>query len=109
MAVCGHGLWRASASSTANKGIEIYEELKPLPNEVVITKRRYSTFYGTELNIILRSTSMEAVIIAGVTTEHCCHATTCDTLFHYYGAIFLSDATGTIDYPDMDYGAMSAA
>src|SRR4030095_15081491 len=56
------------------QGIEIYEELKPLPNEVVIKKRRYRAFYGTELDIILRSTGMEAVIITGVTTENCCHA-----------------------------------
>jgi biuret amidohydrolase len=91
------------------QGIEIYEELKPLPNEVVIKKRRYSAFYGTELDIILRSTGMEAVIITGVTTENCCHATARDALFHNYGVIFLSDATGTFDYPDLGYGSMSAA
>ena len=42
-------------------------------------------------------------------TENCCHATARDALFHNYGVIFLSDATGTFDYPDMGYGAMSAA
>jgi nicotinamidase-related amidase len=52
---------------------------------------------------------METVIIAGVTTETCCHATARDALFHNYGVIFLSDATGTTDYPDMGYGAMTAA
>ncbi len=52
---------------------------------------------------------MEAVIITGVTTENCCHATARDALFHNYGVIFLSDATGTFDYPDMGHGAMSAA
>ena len=91
------------------QGIEIYDELKPLPHEVVIKKRRYSAFYGTELDIILRSTGTEAVIITGVTTENCCHATARDALFHNYGVIFLSDATGTFDYPDMGHGAMSAA
>jgi nicotinamidase-related amidase len=91
------------------QGIEIYEELQPLPHEVVIKKRRYSAFYGTELDIILRSTGTEAVIITGVTTENCCHATARDALFHNYGVIFLSDATGTFDYPDLGYGAMSAA
>jgi nicotinamidase-related amidase len=90
------------------KGIEIYDELKPLPHEVVIKKRRFSAFYGTDLDIILRSSGMEAVIITGVTTENCCHATARDALFHNYGVIFLSDATGTFDYRDMGYGAMSA-
>lgn len=91
------------------EGVEIYKELKPLPNEVVIKKRRYSGFYGTDLDIILRSSGKEVVIITGVTTENCCHATARDALFHNYGVIFLSDATGTFDYPDMGHGAMSAA
>jgi len=90
-------------------GIEIYDELKPLPDEVVLKKRRFSAFYGTDLDIILRSSGMEAVIVTGVTTENCCHATARDALFHNYGVIFLSDATGTFDYPDLGYGAMSAA
>jgi ureidoacrylate peracid hydrolase len=91
------------------QGIEIYDALKPLPHQVVLKKRRFSAFYGTDLDIILRSSGMEAVIITGVTTENCCHATARDALFHNYGVIFLSDATGTFDYRDMGYGAMSAA
>src|SRR5262249_5800091 len=91
------------------EGVEIYKELEPLPNEVVIKKRRYSGFYGTDLDIILRSSGIEAVVITGLTTENCCHATARDALFHNYGVIFLSDATGTFDYPDMGHGAMSAA
>jgi biuret amidohydrolase len=91
------------------KGVEIYGELKPLPDEIVIKKHRYSAFYGTDLDIVLRSSGMETVIITGVPTENCCHATARDALFHNYGVIFLSDATGTTDYPDMGYGAMTAA
>jgi ureidoacrylate peracid hydrolase len=90
------------------KGTEIFDEVKPLPTELVIKKRRYSAFYGTDLDIILRSSAIETLIITGVTTENCCHATARDALFHNYGVIFLSDATGTFDYPDMGYGAMSA-
>jgi ureidoacrylate peracid hydrolase len=90
-------------------GIEIYDELKPLANEVVLKKRRFSAFYGTDLDIILRSSGMEAVVITGVTTENCCHATARDALFNNYRVIFLSDATGTFDYPDLGYGAMRAA
>jgi ureidoacrylate peracid hydrolase len=92
-----------------DQGIEIYDELQPLPHEVVLKKRRYSAFYGTELDIILRSTGMEAVIITGVTTETCCHATARDALFDNYGVISLADATGTFDYPNIGHGAMRAA
>ena len=48
------------------------------------------------------------MIISGTTTENCCHATARDAMFHNYKVVFLSDATGTFDYPDVGYGAMSA-
>jgi ureidoacrylate peracid hydrolase len=89
-------------------GIEIYDELKPLDDEIVIKKHRYSAFYGTDLDIILRGTETKTVIVTGVTTENCCHATARDALFHDYEVVFLSDATGTFDYPDVGQGAMSA-
>jgi ureidoacrylate peracid hydrolase len=91
------------------KGIEIYDELKPLPDEIVIKKHRYSAFYGTDLDIILRGSGIKTVIVTGVTTENCCHATARDALFHDYQVVFLSDATGTFDYPDVGQGGMSAA
>lgn len=114
---CDFGVWGRSTPAIAEgralvdgeKGVEIYDDLKPLPNEIVIKKHNYSAFYGTDLDIVLRRSGLETVIITGVTTENCCHATARDALCHNYGVIFLSDATGTKDYPDMGYGAMSAA
>ena len=89
-------------------GIEIYPELAPLANEIVIKKHRYSAFYGTDLEIILRGLGVETVVITGVTTENCCHATARDALFRDYKVVFLSDATATFDYPDVGQGKMSA-
>jgi biuret amidohydrolase len=90
------------------KGIEIHDELKPLDEEIVIKKHRYSAFYGTDLDIILRSSKITTVVVCGVTTENCCHATARDALFHDYEVVFLSDATGTFNYPDVGQGGMSA-
>ena len=89
-------------------GIEIYSELAPQADEIVIKKHRYSAFYGTDLEIILRGWGVETVIIAGVTTENCCHATARDALFRDYKVVFLADATATFDYPDVGQGGMSA-
>jgi ureidoacrylate peracid hydrolase len=89
-------------------GIEIYPELAPRADEIVIRKHRYSAFYGTDLEIILRGLGVEAVVITGVTTENCCHATARDALFRDYKVVFLSDATATFDYPDVGQGKMSA-
>jgi biuret amidohydrolase len=89
-------------------GSEIYKELAPASGEHVIKKHRYSGFYGTDMDIILREWGITTVIISGTTTENCCHATARDAMFRNYKVIFLSDATGTFDYPDVGQGAMSA-
>jgi ureidoacrylate peracid hydrolase len=89
-------------------GIEIYPEVAPRDDEVVIKKHRYSGFYGTDLEIVLRGLGVDTVIITGVTTENCCHATARDAMFRDYKVVFLSDATGTFDYPDVGQGGMSA-
>lgn len=90
-------------------GIEIYPELKPEPGEHVIKKHRYSAFFATDLDLILREWGIDTVVITGTTTENCCHATARDAMFRNYRVAFLSDATGTFDYPDVGYGALSAA
>lgn len=89
-------------------GAQIYEALAPAPGEHVIKKHRYSGFFGTDLDIVLREWGIGTVVISGTTTENCCHATARDAMFRNYKVVFLSDATGTFDYPDMGFGAMPA-
>ncbi len=90
-------------------GIEIYPDVAPAENEPVIKKHRYSGFFGTDLDQILRTENIETVAVTGVTTENCCHATARDAMFNGYRVAFLSDATGTFDYPDIGFGAVPAA
>lgn len=89
-------------------GADMYPEVTPLPHEPVIKKHRYSAFFGTDLDIILRSKGIETVAITGVTTENCCHAAARDAMYLGYRVAFLSDATGTYDYPDTGYGPVPA-
>jgi ureidoacrylate peracid hydrolase len=89
-------------------GTEIFPGLAPAPGEHIIKKHRYSAFFGTDLDLILREWGITTVIISGTTTENCCHATARDAMFNNYKVAFLSDATGSFDYPDVGYGAMSA-
>ncbi|WP_370267336.1 cysteine hydrolase family protein [Nioella sp.] len=89
-------------------GIEIYPDLAPRGDEIVIKKHRYSAFFGTDLDIILRSSGIKTVIVTGVTTENCCHATARDAMFNGYHVAFISDATGTYDYPDAGFGPIPA-
>ena len=90
------------------RGAEIFFELAPAPGEHVIKKHRYSAFFATDLDLILREWGIDTVVVSGTTTENCCHATARDAMFHNYRVIFLSDLTGTFDYPDLGYGALPA-
>jgi nicotinamidase-related amidase len=90
-------------------GVEIFPDLAPRAGEHVIKKHRYSAFFGTDLDIILRGWGIETVIISGTTTENCCHATARDAMFRNYRVVFLSDATATFDYPDSGFGSMPNA
>ncbi len=89
-------------------GVDIFAALAPAPDEHVVKKHRYSGFFGTDLDIILREWGVDTVVVTGTTIENCCHATARDAMFRNYKVAFLSDATGTFDYPDMGYGAMAA-
>ncbi len=89
-------------------GIDIYSEIAPEPNEIIIKKHRYSAFFGTDLDVVLKGLGVDTVIITGVTTEDCCHATAREAMFLDYKVVFLADCTGTYDYPDLGYGELSA-
>jgi ureidoacrylate peracid hydrolase len=97
---------RRAALVDGTAGVDIYPELAPQPGEHVIKKHRYSGFFGTDLDIILREWGVDTVIISGTTTENCCHATARDAMFRNYRVVFLSDATATYDYPDRGFGSM---
>ena len=90
-------------------GVDIFPDLTPAPGEHVIRKHRYSGFFGTDLDIILREWGIDTLIISGTTTENCCLSTARDAMFLNYRVAFLSDATATYDYPDRGFGPMPNA
>ena len=98
-----------SALVDNSRGVDIYPDLKPAIGEHVIKNHRYSAFFGTDLDMILREWGIDTVIISGTTTENCCLATARDAMFLNYRVAFLSDATATCDYVDQGFGSMQNA
>jgi len=90
------------------KNVEIYEGLKPGPDDLVVTKPRYSAFYGTDLEAILRSKNIDTLIISGTVTNVCCDSTARDAFSRDYKVIFLTDGTAAGDLPDLGFGPVSA-
>lgn len=73
---------------------EFAPECRPEPGEVVISKRRPSAFFNTELAQVLRTKGIESVAIVGVSTSICIEATLRDATHHDFYAVLLEDATG---------------
>jgi ureidoacrylate peracid hydrolase len=97
---------KAIIAGTSN--VEIYEGLTPQPGDLVVAKPRYSAFYGTDLEAILRSKGIDTMIISGTVTNVCCDSTARDAFSRDYKVIFLSDGTATRDLPDLGFGSVSA-
>lgn len=106
------GFWPPIDSQEAlvdnTPGTEIYSDIAPQEGELVIKKHRYSAFYNTDLETQLRNRGIDTLIITGTVTNMCCESTARDAQFRDYKTIFVSDATGTMDHPDLGAGAMSA-
>ncbi|KAA9166419.1 cysteine hydrolase [Amycolatopsis acidicola] len=91
------------------EGVELHPELDfdPATDEFLV-KRRYSAFYGTDLENYLRRRRIDSVIITGVATHSCCEATARDALFRDFAVYFVSDATATVGLSDAGWGSFTA-
>ena len=90
------GKWWDEMPVDGEPAAEIDPRLNPLPNEQVITKNRYSAFYNTELDAILKKLVIKEVVITGVMTNICCESTARDAFFRDYMVRFVADATGSV-------------
>ena len=74
-------------------GTDIVPELKPQTGDIVIYKTRFSGFYKTELDSILKQLDKRYLIITGCTTSICVESTVRDAMFRDYSSIVLEDCT----------------
>jgi ureidoacrylate peracid hydrolase len=76
---------------------EILPELAPQRDEPVVIKRRYSGFFGTDLETILRGMRAETLFVCGVNTNNCVLATVYDAFSRDFRIIVLADACGSMN------------
>ena len=76
-------------------GAELYEPLKPAPDDILIKKFRYSGFYGTQLENLLRALGRDTIAITGVATNVCCDSTARDGAMRDFKVLFLSDCNAS--------------
>ncbi|OLC90150.1 MAG: cysteine hydrolase [Acidobacteria bacterium 13_1_40CM_4_58_4] len=72
---------------------EIVSELQPQPDDIVVWKTRYSGFYQTELDSVLKRLNAKALVVTGCTTSVCVESTIRDATFRDYSPVLLADCT----------------
>lgn len=83
-------------------GVRIIDELTPESKDVVLYKRRFSAFYQTDLEIILKNIKTplppaDTLIICGTVTHICCESTARDAFFRDYQVVFGTDICSADD------------
>ena len=72
---------------------DIVSELAPLAGDIVMYKHRFSAFFETELDDILKRLKAEYLIFTGCTTSVCVESTIRDAMFRNYSCVLLEDCT----------------
>jgi nicotinamidase-related amidase len=71
---------------------ELAPEIGPRPLDIVITKRHWGAFYGTELDLQLRRRGVAKIVLGGIATNFGVESTARAAYELGYGQVFVEDA-----------------
>lgn len=71
---------------------DLVPEIAALPADVRITKRQWSAFYGTELDLQLRRRGIDTIVLTGLATSFGVESTARDAWQMNYAVVFAEDA-----------------
>lgn len=83
-------------------GQEIAPQIAPVDGDLVVKKYRSSGFWGTNLDMLLRSNGIKSLVLTGCTTEGCVESTARDALFCDYYVVIPEDAVASDDREQHD-------
>lgn len=78
-------------------GQQFVPGLEPRDGELVVKKYRSSAFWGTNLDLLLRSNGIKSVVVTGCTTEGCVESTARDAMFSDHYVVIVTDAVASDD------------
>jgi ureidoacrylate peracid hydrolase len=73
---------------------DILSDLAPHADDITIYKTRFSGFYQTDLDGILKRLGAKYLIVTGLSTSVCVESTIRDAMFRDYSCVLLADCTG---------------
>ncbi len=96
-------LWGDHAIA-GTRGAQVIPELKPGKSDYIVPKRRYSGFFRTDLDLLLRELGVDTVVMTGLHTHMCVRHTSADAYCLGYNVVVASDATDSFTQEDYDGG-----
>jgi len=88
---------KVSITIAGTAGCELLPELEHLPADPVIVKKRYSAFFGTDLDTRLSQFRPDVLVIAGVNTHACVRMTAIDAYQRDYNVIIAAECVASSD------------
>ena len=85
---CRASCWPRAAGTTSWS-----QALPPQPGDIVVAKPRYSAFFNTNLDSLLRARGIRSLVFTGIATNVCVESTLRDGFFLEYFGVVLHDAT----------------
>jgi nicotinamidase-related amidase len=86
-----------SITIRGTRGSEIISELEIASSDAVVIKKRYSAFYGTNLDLLLANLSPDALILAGINTHACVRMTAIDAYQRDWPVVLAADCIDSYD------------
>ena len=80
---------------------ELVEALKPQPGDITLHKTRYSAFFNSQLDSVLRARGIRNIVFVGIATNVCVESTLRDGFHLEYFGVMLEDATHHLGPPAM--------
>lgn len=85
-------------------GAQVIPELNVCDTDYVVPKRRYSGFFQTDLDILLKELGVKTVIMTGLHTHMCVRHTSADAFQLGYNVVVAKEATDAFTEQDYLYG-----
>ena len=87
--------WSAPAQMPADWA-DFVDEMKPVEGDIVIAKKQWGAFYGTELDLQLRRRGIKTIVLCGIATNYGVESTARFAYEYGYSQVFAEDAMSSM-------------
>ena len=89
-------------SIMGTEGAEVIAEFGPEDSDIILPKRRFSAFFGTNLEVTLKEKGIDTIVVTGISTPVCVLLTVLDGIAHDFRVILLEDCCASVRQADQE-------